>query len=238
MFIIKLIIVHIIKLIIIVTFYYSCLEIEFIFPLNNRRYLESVSFSMIAGFYSSPNILIYHQLINRLFLEIQSFPNFQLLPPPLSHSLTSFFWLFICLFIFLSSLFVSHDVVIFMFDCVSELPQSLFPFNVLLRTLSDCCNLYYHFHDSLFVWEINYLICLECNPPNTTGKNSADVRSILESLVTHGAPDKILVDGKPHLGTDKLIVILRNIRAYLVQQGTYDSGWRRNILIWRGKDIM
>lgn len=51
------------------------------------------------------------------------------------------------------------------------------------------------------------------------GKNSADVRSILESLVTHGAPDKILVDGKPHLGTDKLIVILRNIRAYLVQQG-------------------
>ena len=52
-----------------------------------------------------------------------------------------------------------------------------------------------------------------------TGKNSADVRSILESLVSHGAPEKILVDGKPHLGTDKLIVILRNIRAFLVQQG-------------------
>lgn len=51
------------------------------------------------------------------------------------------------------------------------------------------------------------------------GKNSADVRSILESLVSHGAPEKILVDGKPHLGTDKLIVILRNIRAFLVQQG-------------------
>ena len=113
--------------------------------------MKSFSFSMIAGFYSSPNILIYHQLINLLFLKIQSFPNFQLLLSPLSHSLSSFFWLFICLFIFLSSLFVSYDVVIFMFDCVSELPQSLFLFNVLLRTLSDCCNLYYHFHDSLFV---------------------------------------------------------------------------------------
>lgn len=45
------------------------------------------------------------------------------------------------------------------------------------------------------------------------------MRSILESLVSHGAPEKILVDGKPHLGTDKLIVILRNIRAFLVQQG-------------------
>ena len=26
---------------------------------------------------------------------------------------------------------------------------------------------------------------------------------VLETLVTHGAPDRILVDGKPHLGTDR-----------------------------------
>lgn len=41
------------------------------------------------------------------------------------------------------------------------------------------------------------------------GKNSESVRYVLKTLVRHGAPEKILVDGKPHLGTDKLVVILR-----------------------------
>ena len=35
------------------------------------------------------------------------------------------------------------------------------------------------------------------------GKNSEDVRTVLATLVEHGAPDRILVDGKPHLGTDR-----------------------------------
>lgn len=42
-----------------------------------------------------------------------------------------------------------------------------------------------------------------------TGKNSAEVRWVLQQLVKHGAPRRILVDGKPHLGTDKLVHILK-----------------------------
>ena len=51
------------------------------------------------------------------------------------------------------------------------------------------------------------------------GKNSGDVRFVLQTLVNHGAPERILVDGKPHLGTDKLVVILRNLRKHLIDQG-------------------
>ena len=35
------------------------------------------------------------------------------------------------------------------------------------------------------------------------GKNSVGVRTVLEALVKYGAPERILVDGKPHLGTDR-----------------------------------
>jgi len=51
------------------------------------------------------------------------------------------------------------------------------------------------------------------------GKNSANVRWVLEELVRHGAPERILVDGKPHLGTDRLVRILKGLRAYLEDQG-------------------
>eukprot|EP01035_Chromulina_nebulosa_P030545 gene30545-40595_t len=51
------------------------------------------------------------------------------------------------------------------------------------------------------------------------GKNSDDVRRVLERLVTHGAPDRILIDGKPHLGTDRLVRILKSVRDYLESKG-------------------
>ena len=51
------------------------------------------------------------------------------------------------------------------------------------------------------------------------GRNSAQVRRVLRWLVQHGAPERILVDGKPHLGTDRLVRILRSLRAYLLQRG-------------------
>lgn len=51
------------------------------------------------------------------------------------------------------------------------------------------------------------------------GKNSEEVRHVLEKLVEFGAPERILVDGKPHLGTDRLVRILRSARAYLIGQG-------------------
>lgn len=51
------------------------------------------------------------------------------------------------------------------------------------------------------------------------GKNSANVRWVLEMLVKHGAPTRILVDGKPHLGTDRLVRILKGLRCYLEEKG-------------------
>jgi uncharacterized FAD-dependent dehydrogenase len=37
----------------------------------------------------------------------------------------------------------------------------------------------------------------------------------MKTLVHFGAPNNILVDGKPHLGTDRLIPLLRNFRQHL-----------------------
>lgn len=51
------------------------------------------------------------------------------------------------------------------------------------------------------------------------GKNSRDVREVLEAFVEQGAPQKILIDGKPHLGTDRLVRILKNLRAHLIAIG-------------------
>ena len=47
------------------------------------------------------------------------------------------------------------------------------------------------------------------------GRNSERVRAVLHALVAFGAPENILVDGKPHLGTDRLVRILRTARKYL-----------------------
>ena len=51
------------------------------------------------------------------------------------------------------------------------------------------------------------------------GRNSEAVRHVLETLVEYGAPDNILVDGAPHLGTDNLVRLLRNMRQDLRQLG-------------------
>lgn len=47
------------------------------------------------------------------------------------------------------------------------------------------------------------------------GKNSDSVQAVMKTLVHFGAPPSILVDGKPHLGTDRLIPLLRNFRQHL-----------------------
>ncbi|KAL9154601.1 hypothetical protein ABFS82_10G126700 [Erythranthe guttata] len=51
------------------------------------------------------------------------------------------------------------------------------------------------------------------------GRNNSSVTSVLKTLVQFGAPCSILVDGKPHLGTDRLIPLLRNFRQYLQESG-------------------
>lgn len=51
------------------------------------------------------------------------------------------------------------------------------------------------------------------------GRNSGSVLSVMKTLVQFGAPESILVDGKPHLGTDRLIPLLRNFRQHLQDLG-------------------
>lgn len=45
------------------------------------------------------------------------------------------------------------------------------------------------------------------------------MKTVLATLVKFGAPPTILMDGKPHIGTDKLIHILRKVRSYLQSLG-------------------
>jgi len=51
------------------------------------------------------------------------------------------------------------------------------------------------------------------------GRNSGPVRFVLETLVKYGAPQRILVEGAPHLGTDNLVRLLRNMREDLRKMG-------------------
>ncbi|KAF9662723.1 hypothetical protein SADUNF_Sadunf18G0084000 [Salix dunnii] len=51
------------------------------------------------------------------------------------------------------------------------------------------------------------------------GRNSDSVLAVMKTLVHFGAPGNILIDGKPHLGTDRLVPLLRNFRQNLQGQG-------------------
>ena len=52
-----------------------------------------------------------------------------------------------------------------------------------------------------------------------TGTRDPHHRFILETLVRHGAPENILVDAKPHVGTDRLRVVLAGMRRELEELG-------------------
>ena len=52
-----------------------------------------------------------------------------------------------------------------------------------------------------------------------TGTRSVRHRWILEELVSCGAPESILTDAKPHVGTDRLHIALQNLRARLLDAG-------------------
>jgi uncharacterized FAD-dependent dehydrogenase len=51
----------------------------------------------------------------------------------------------------------------------------------------------------------------------TCGKKHDKVKVVLETLHRFGAPASILVDAKPHIGTDRLVVVLRNVRKHLLE---------------------
>ena len=52
-----------------------------------------------------------------------------------------------------------------------------------------------------------------------TGTRNVRHRWILETLVDCGAPESILTDAKPHVGTDRLHIALQNLRAQLLRGG-------------------
>lgn len=53
----------------------------------------------------------------------------------------------------------------------------------------------------------------------TTGINSPFCKKVLQEFVNFGAPEQILYLSKPHIGTDNLINIIKNIREYIISKG-------------------
>lgn len=53
----------------------------------------------------------------------------------------------------------------------------------------------------------------------TTGINNPLCRNVLEEFVKFGAPKQILYLNKPHIGTDNLINIIKNMREYIISKG-------------------
>lgn len=53
----------------------------------------------------------------------------------------------------------------------------------------------------------------------TTGIHSSYCRTVLNQFVKFGAPEQILYLQKPHIGTDNLINIIRNMRNYIINHG-------------------
>lgn len=53
----------------------------------------------------------------------------------------------------------------------------------------------------------------------TTGTGDGRIRYVLEELAAAGAPGEILTDAKPHIGTDRLPGVVRNIREKIIFLG-------------------
>lgn len=53
----------------------------------------------------------------------------------------------------------------------------------------------------------------------TRSKKRGDIRRIMEILVAHGATEEILVDAHPHIGTNKLPVLVAKLRETILQSG-------------------
>ncbi len=52
-----------------------------------------------------------------------------------------------------------------------------------------------------------------------TGIKNPRSRTVLEVLNAHGAPDRILTDAKPHIGTDILVNVVKSIREEIISLG-------------------
>ena len=72
----------------------------------------------------------------------------------------------------------------------------------------------------------------------TCGIKSPHVRTILDTFVAHGAPEEILIDQKPHIGTDRLKGVVASIRGEIIRLGgTVHFETRLEELILRGGHV-
>ncbi|MCH5298296.1 MAG: hypothetical protein J1E96_00900 [Ruminococcus sp.] len=53
----------------------------------------------------------------------------------------------------------------------------------------------------------------------TTGTKDVRARNVLLEFVKHSAPEEILYNAKPHIGTDKLRNVVKNIRQTIIEHG-------------------
>jgi len=70
----------------------------------------------------------------------------------------------------------------------------------------------------------------------TCGRNHPLIRHVFDQFVKHGAPDEILYDAKPHIGTDFLIRIAKNMRVKLQALGADFKFGRRFVDFRDGGD--
>ncbi len=52
-----------------------------------------------------------------------------------------------------------------------------------------------------------------------TGTKDPRARKVLNEFVNHGAPEEILYNAKPHIGTDNLRYVIKNIRKHIINLG-------------------
>ena len=72
----------------------------------------------------------------------------------------------------------------------------------------------------------------------TCGVKSPHLRTVLETFVAHGAPEEILVDSLPHIGTDRLRGVVASIRREILSLGgTVLFNTRLEDLILRGSHV-
>ena len=53
----------------------------------------------------------------------------------------------------------------------------------------------------------------------TTGTKDVRIRKVFEEFVSHGAPEEILYNSKPHIGTDRLKPTIKSIREEIISLG-------------------
>lgn len=84
----------------------------------------------------------------------------------------------------------------------------------------------------------------------TRSKKRGDIRRILEIFVAHGASEQILVDAHPHIGTNKLPLIVTRLRESIVKAGgevlfntkavdfIVEGGEMRGVITQNGEEIV